>query len=247
MRWPPLFGILLVLTLVPVFISLGHWQWQKGERKAQAQALRDTRGADVAVEMPTALFDPASDMATQLHFRPVTMRGHFLPARQFLVDNRVHRERVGFHVVTPFQIDSGASKNPLVVLVDRGWIPAGVSRSDTPVIHTPEGVITLRGIAVLPPNRFFSLSAVGMAPDWEGAPLPVWQRLDRKAFAEITRLPTQGVIVQLDASSPAGFVREWPRPDERIERHYSYALQWYGFAAATVGIWLFLLFRRWRP
>jgi hypothetical protein len=35
-------------------------------------------------------------------------------------------------------------------------------------------------------------------------------------------------------------VRDWPRPDDRKERHLSYALQWYGFAASAVLIWLAL-------
>ena len=43
---------------------------------------------------------------------------------------------------------------------------------------------------------------------------------------------------------PAGFVRDWPRPDDRKERHLSYALQWYGFAASAVLIWLALAWRR---
>jgi len=236
MRWP----LLLVLVLVPLFASLGQWQWQKGERKAQAQMLRDTRGADAAVEMPTALLDPAGETAAELHFRPVVMRGHFLPERQFLLDNRVHRERAGFHVITPFQL----SGSKTVVLVNRGWVPGGTTHQELPTIATPEGLLNLSGIATRPPSRFFSLSRFGNTPDWQHSALPVWQLLDYKAFASQSRLPTQAMIVQLDPAAPGGFVREWARPDERIERHYSYALQWFGFAIATVGIWLFVVFRR---
>jgi len=50
--------------------------------------------------------------------------------------------------------------------------------------------------------------------------------------------------VQLDPGAPGGYVREWPRPDERAERHRSYALQWFGFALASVAIWGYFLVRR---
>ena len=243
MHRPPWLGLLLVLLLVPVFVALGQWQWQKGERKAAAQNLRDTRGADAAVELPTALLDPSSELAAQLHYRPVRLRGQFVPEQQFLLDNRVHRERAGFHVITPFRL----ANSSVVVLVNRGWVPVGASHTELPAIATPAGFLDLTGIAVLPPSRFFSLSATGNTPDWKSAALPVWQWLDQKAFATLSGLPTQGLIVQLDATAAAGFVREWPRPDERIERHYSYALQWFGFAIAAIAIGLYFVFRRARP
>jgi surfeit locus 1 family protein len=56
----------------------------------------------------------------------------------------------------------------------------------------------------------------------------------------------QPLVIRLDADQPDGYLRAWPRPDERIERHRSYALQWFGFAASTVGIWAWTGFRR-RP
>ena len=60
--------------------------------------------------------------------------------------------------------------------------------------------------------------------------------------------PLQPVVVQLDpASAAGGFARAWPRPDERLEKHLSYALQWWGFALATVAIWIAVNLRRSPP
>ena len=50
--------------------------------------------------------------------------------------------------------------------------------------------------------------------------------------------------MQLDPDAASGFVRDWPRPDERAERHRSYALQWFGFAASSLGIWAYFLIRK---
>ena len=41
-----------------------------------------------------------------------------------------------------------------------------------------------------------------------------------------------------------GLLREWPRPDAGIERHESYALQWYSLAALAVILAAVLSFRR---
>lgn len=238
---PLVAGFIALLVLLPLFVSLGQWQWQKGERKAAAQALRDARGGDAALSLPPVA--GGSGTSEALQFRRLALNGRFLPERQFLLDNQVQRQRAGFHVLTPFRPDGGDA----VVLVNRGWLPAGANHRDLPTIDTPTGTLHLSGVAVLPPRRFFSLAATGNNPDWQGGTLPVWQTLDLDAFARQSGLAVHGLILQLDAAAPAGFERQWPRPDERIERHYSYALQWYGFALAALGIWLFFLARKlWR-
>lgn len=238
---PLVAGFIALLVLLPLFVALGQWQWQKGERQAAEQALRDVRGSDAALSLPPVAGGSGSAEAWQ--FRRLEMSGRFLPERQFLLDNQVHRQRAGFHALTPFRPDGSDA----VVLVDRGWLPAGATHSELPAIATPTGALHLSGVAVLPPRRFFSLAATGNHPDWQSGALPVWQALDLDAFARQSGLAVHGLILQLDAAAPAGFEREWPRPDARIERHYSYALQWYGFALAALGIWLFFLARKlWR-
>jgi surfeit locus 1 family protein len=242
-RWlrSPLFaGFLALLVLLPLFISLGQWQWQKGEDKAARQALRDVRGVDAAQILPPHALDHAA--AATWQFRRLALTGQFLPQRQFLLDNRVSRQRAGFHVLTPFRPTGSAA----VVLVNRGWLPAGADHRALPAVATPDGELSLSGVAVLPPRRFFSLSASGNNPGWPGGAVPVWQTLDLDAFAAQSGLAAHRLIVQLDPRAPAGFEREWPRPDERIERHYSYALQWFGFALTALAIWLFFLVRELR-
>ena len=88
-------------------------------------------------------------------------------------------------------------------------------------------------------QRFFNLAAQP-ADGLE----PVWQNLDLARFREVLPNPLQPVVIQLDAAAPGGYLREWPRPDERADRHRSYALQWFGFAVASLGIWVYFLWRR---
>ncbi|WP_265946937.1 SURF1 family protein [Dechloromonas sp. A34] len=223
-------GGLLLALLLPAFISLGLWQWRKAEAKTQLQSELDTRSQDAAIAMPTTPVD-----GEVLRYRRVILRGTFDAGRQVLLDNQVHQERAGYHVITPLRI---AGSN-LHVLVNRGWLPAPADHQVVPVAEVPAGEVELSGIAVLPAKRFFNLAAQPTS-GWA----PVWQNLDLERFRQSVAYPLQPVIVQLDAASPGGYVRQWRRLDERADRHRSYALQWFGFAATSLGIWGYFLVRR---
>lgn len=223
-------GGLLQLLLIPAFIALGLWQWNKAESKTALQAALDTRSQEAVIAMPTT---PA-DVDTLRH-RRVVVRGHYDAGKQVLIDNRLHREQAGYHVVTPLRL----AGSDMHVLVNRGWLPAPADHSRLPEAAVPVGEVALTGIAVLPASRFFTLAA---QPDSGWA--PVWQNLDLERFRSALPYPLQPLIVQLDPQAPGGFVRDWPRPDERADRHRSYALQWFGFAIASLGIWGYFLVRR---
>jgi len=226
-------GGALVALLVPLFVSLGQWQWHKAEAKHARQALLDRRAAEAPVQIGPTAVD-----AESLRYRHVTVRGHYEPARQILIDNRVHRERAGYHVVTPLRIEGSDMR----VLVNRGWIPAAAEHRQVPRVDTPDERVELLATAIVPGTRFFVLAAEPAATGWQ----TVWQNLDLDRYRQTPGFPVQPVVLELDPASPGGgFVRDWPRPDARIERHIGYAWQWFGFAAATLGIWLFFLLRPW--
>lgn len=230
-------GGLLVAVLLPLFVSLGNWQWQKAEVKRERQALLDAR----AGEPPVLLSGTPVDAAT-MRYRRVVVRGRFDAGHQILIDNRVHRDEAGYQVVTPLVIEGSG----LRVLVDRGWVRAGASRALLPAVETPEESVELVATAVVPGSRFFTLGEQAQRIDWADAAARVWPNLDLARYRQAVDFPLQPVILQLAPESPAGFVREWARPDERFERHLSYAWQWYGFALATLAIWAYYLLRLWR-
>lgn len=230
-------GGLLVAVLVPLFVSLGNWQWEKAAAKESRQKLFAARAAEPPMRLAATPVD-----AETMRYRRVTVRGTFLPQRQILIDNRVHHGQAGYQVVTPLRIDGdgdGGAASGLHVLVNRGWIAAGPDRATLPEVPTPKGPVELLATAVVPGTRFFTLGERVAGAGWQ----TVWQNLDVARYRARVEFPLQPIVLELDPASPAGFVRDWPRPDERIERHVGYAMQWYGFAAASVGIWLFFLLR----
>lgn len=226
---PRLLPTLAMLLVLPLFVSLGLWQFNKARAKAALQAELDQRSQGGVVQLAPPFAD-----AELLRFRHVAVRGRFEPERQIFLDNRIHREQAGYHVLTPLRIDGSETR----VLVNRGWIPAEANHRQVPTVATPTTPIELEGIVVLPPRRVFRLAPE--APGWHA----LWQNLDLEAYGAAAGFAPLPLVIQLDAASPAGFAREWPRPDERMEKHLSYALQWAGFAIALVGFWLVASLRR---
>ena len=214
---PKLIPTLATLAAIPLLVSFGNWQANKANQKQALQDTYDARTTQSAVQIPRVLLN-----SEEYRYRKVAVRGHFETANQILLDNRVHDEQAGYHVITPFRIEN----SELYVLVNRGWVPLGSDRSVLPEINTPKEIIEITGVAVLPPSKIYELKQPEVTSGWQ----VVWQNMDIKRYREAVSFQMQPIIIQMDEGSPAGFVRVWQRPDDRIQTHRGYAFQWYGMA-----------------
>src|SRR5262249_44832297 len=151
-------------------------------------------------------------------FRRASVRGDYVDRYTVLLDNKVHHGVVGYEVVSPLRIAGG----DMHVLVDRGWVAAGRTRSKLPRAAAPAGEERMEGILVVPSGRFFELAPE--AP--QGA---VWQNLALERYRAWSGLALQPVVIEQTSDAGDGLVREWDRPDAGIARHRSYALQWFSF------------------
>jgi surfeit locus 1 family protein len=228
---PPLWRRILpgvaTLVAVVVFVSAGNWQrGRMGQKDAWGAQLAAAEAAPVA-----AL--PAGDVDwSAWRFRRVEAAGTFDAARQFLLDNKVHHGRVGFHVVTPLRTEDGRA-----ILVNRGWVPAGRTRADVPDVAVPSGRVVVHGRLNLPPQGYVELERT--TPE-----RGVWQNLDPARFAAATGLPVLPVVLEATQGAGEGLARDWPRPDTGSDKHRIYMMQWYAFAAMAAGLWLWFTFLR---
>ena len=103
-------------------------------------------------------------------------------------------------------------------------------------MRTPSGELTVVGIAL---ERLPHALQPGAAPTGK-----LRQNLDIGAFAAETRLRLQPLVIEQHSDTGDGLAREWPRPDFGIERHESYALQWYLFAGLAIVLLAVLSIRR---
>jgi surfeit locus 1 family protein len=217
---------LVALCAVAVFVAAGNWQRGRMHQKEALGAALDAARAAPVVPFPAA----ASDWSAW-RFRGVEARGTFDAARQFLVDNKVHRGRAGYHVVTPLRLAGGGA-----VLVDRGWVAAGATRLDVPVVPVPEGEVVVRGRINIPAADYVEL--VRSAPE-----RGVWQNLDPARFTQATGLAVPPVVIEAIGGAGDGLAREQPRPDSGANKHRMYMLQWYAFAVLVAGLWAWFTWR----
>ena len=214
---------------------LGIWQW---DRAAQKEALQ--RALDTRAELPAvgaAELAAASSDGTDLLYRRVGLRGHWLTERTVYLENRQMNGRPGFFVVTPLLWPGGA------VLVQRGWVARDNDlRTRLPALVTPPGEVEVAGRIAPPPSRLYEFSGAT-----SGA---IRQNLDIESYSReigLALLPVS--VLQADGAPDDGLLRHWPPPAVDTHKHYGYAFQWWAFSALITGlyVWFQLIRPRFDP
>jgi surfeit locus 1 family protein len=225
----------LALTAVLLFVQLGRWQWHRAAEKTA-----------LAAAFAAGMSAPAMALGTRAtaslpRYAQVIVRGRYDPERQFLLDNMIEGGQAGYEVLTPLRLDDGRW-----LLVNRGWVALPGGRRDRLpdlAIAEPDAV-QLRGrLDLLPVTGL----AAGQAPPARDASWP-----KRTSFPTAEQLGAAlGVRVEarqllLGADERCGFRREWRSASAGLgpERHLGYAVQWWGFAALTVFLYLLLNLER---
>ena len=228
--WPM---TLLTVAAVAAFMSLGHWQWSKGNlREHQAEAF--AHGSEAAQPLGARLMEEVP------RFQRIRVKGKLDPAHQVLLDNRSNGGRPGYEVLTPLYRDAAEQD---LILVNRGWVPFSGFREKLPDVSFAGNVeVEVTGrVDDLPVEGLASGHA---APD-EKAPWPkVTSYPTPMELAQVLRRPVESRILLLDAGEPNGYVRDWQPPGMTADRHWSYGVQWYAFAVLAIALWVILGFRR---
>ncbi|MET9443232.1 SURF1 family protein [Streptomyces sp. NPDC006610] len=227
---------LVVLALVPTMIELGFWQLHRHQhRVALNQVIADSLAADpVPVESLTA---PGAEVKDADLYRRVTGAGRFDPAREVVVRRRTNADdKVGFHVLTPFVLRDGK-----VLLVNRGWVPAGPTQTAFPEVPAPpRGEITVTGRLMR--DQTTAESGIKDLQD-----MPDRQVMLISSEQQQERLGRQvlGGYVELTSPLPKGAGPEpIPAPDhDAIGNHLAYAIQWWLFSAGVPVGWVILVRR----
>lgn len=215
---------MVALALFILFVNLGLWQLRRLEGRQLDNLVSAERATAPAVGLELALAAAGTNVET-LENRHVIAAGTFDASREVLIRSQVESGQAGFHVVTPFRLDSGA-----VVLVNRGWIPLDMSA--VPVLASPPtGLVDIKAVVRL--NEF----RPGVSP---GFP-PIYNRVDIDAIGGGEALP---VYLVLGGDRNHRLPIPLLPPDFSSEgNHLLYAIQWFGFALIGLVGYLFLLRR----
>jgi surfeit locus 1 family protein len=226
-------GIAALAALVCV--RLGVWQLSRlAERRARNRAVAARFTAP-----PAAYRALPADTAAR-HYRRVLIAGRPDYAREFVLANRTRDGSPGVHIVTPVRVAPAAGGPPgdTLLLVNRGWIYSGDgTRID--LARWREGdSIAVTGYVELPSRRS-GPARLGDAQARAERGYPAYRFLDAAVVAGDVGAPvTRDYVV---AEAPPG---EAEPPQDRPVRvpppaldegpHWSYAVQWFSFAAVAL-------------
>jgi surfeit locus 1 family protein len=234
---PSFIGTLLTLICIPLFIKFGLWQYNKAQQKQEIQVAYNQAKLDQALDFPLDILDLKQINIDDWNYKKVTVTGEYDTKYQFLLDNKVEANRVGYHVITPLRIHQTSQ----YVLVNRGWIQGKDTHTELPEFDTPAGSQTVAGQIWVPSTKIFTLEDKTATPlngqSWQ----MVWQNMDMERYKRSVPIAVSPFMIKLDQTSTAGgFVRNWEVPVARIATHIGYAYQWFGFALAALLIYLYM-------
>jgi surfeit locus 1 family protein len=212
---PPVWAVALSIAGCAAGISLGNWQ---SGRAAEKRALA----------------------AAQV---PLKLRGELLAQHTVYLQNRPHHGKPGYYVVQPLRQADGRN-----VLVLRGWSAVNA------LPPTPRGDVILEGVRRQGLPRVLEVGTpdAGTAAGAGRAAGNVRQNMTLDEYAAWSGLALEpyvieqrsGLVVTRPPAPPDSLARDWPRADAGVEKHESYALQWYSLAALSLVLFFVLNFKR---
>ncbi|GLU47247.1 SURF1-like protein [Nocardiopsis ansamitocini] len=225
----------LVLLVIPSFIVLGQWQYDRSVLKSEAVALQEANlsAAPVPVE---ELAQVGAGLPREDRWRSVTATGTFDSEHELLVRNRDGARGVGLYVVTPLVTSEGTG-----LLVNRGWVPQPPTSTEQPEVPAPPaGEVTVTGrlqFSETPENTGIRVR--------DGLPEGQIMLIDVDAIAGTVPYPLYGGFAELTDQEPVSdpAPERVPVPEVDTGMNFSYAVQWWVFSLIAVVGWVFLVRR----
>ena len=232
MRRIVLFGTTLGVGLAA--LALGLWQLSRHSERAELNRL-----AILGRGLPPLTWDSTGPQPLAPNRRALLL-GTLDQPREFLLRNRLVAGVPAVLVITPLRL--GGSDT--AVLVNRGYVPA------------PDAVNPTRETWAEPESGAFHGVLLPVPDRGDGAPVTSrgresWHALDLAAMRARLPYPLSGLylVAEPDSGSVAHTIRGTVHPF-RSELppmdggpHLSYALQWFGIAAAVMAFGIFFILR----
>jgi len=227
---PGRFMTIFVLIFLPITLSLGVWQLNRGEEKH-----RFIEQMAIATSSNIQTFQPQTQYSVG---QTVSMCVEW-SGQQWFFDNRTYEGRVGYDLYLPVRVC--ASQTP--VLLRLGWIEGTRSRSQLPSVPNltdwQSPVDITAQVRPSPGIPMLSAPAEAISDD-------VW-RVQSMADLPVSDWQQGVLVAQLLTPESSVLVDQWDPVAVPPERHLAYAIQWFGLASVLVIGFGFWGFQRGRP
>jgi len=231
-RWIRLVVIAIVVALACV--ALGRWQWTRHvARSAEVARIESNYAAD-PIPLSDVLTAPDAALPDDAEWRPVEAAGTYANDGSVVLRARPVEGTPAVHVLAPLVVTM-ADGARAVLIVDRGWLPAGSEEVAGGIPDPPEGQVRVEArmrppeepsSRVGPPGQVYAIDPPAVLAA-SGAP------------ADVTSLPVLEAYAVLVSEDPPAAVSPvtLPAPGTGLGSNLSYAFQWWVFAlGALVGV-----------
>ena len=225
-----------VVAAITLMVNLGLWQYDRYHERVDFNEIVSSRIISQPKDLTEFLGDLRDDKltASDLEWLNVSVSGTYLDEQSLLAVNRSQEGISGVDPLTPLSIDSGSTKQ--VVLVNRGFIS---QRTDTP--KAPTGTVNIIARVRLSESRRF-----GELSDPTTGVLDEIINIDLKRLsAQIENLNTEVYLEVLDSQpQDSPVLARIADPVLSTGSHLSYTAQWFIFSLFVAAGWIIVVRRK---
>lgn len=219
---------LAYFCLLTLLVMLGFWQLDRANQKSEFLKIEEQKSVANVIDL--SLIN--SDDSDSLRYRKVLVEGDYDSDHQFLIDNQISEGKAGYFILTPFLL-KGENK---AVLVNRGWLPAGLDRSTLPELEITTKPNSITG-------RINNFPSVGIKLAGAEIPTDSWpsvvQVVNSDVLAKKLGYKLFNFQIELSKEMPDGYKREWHASTVMLpEQHIAYATQWFLLALTLTIIFI---------
>jgi len=213
-------SVLLFMSLFILCIQLGFWQLRRAEYKRLLQQDYHQRQT---MTTPLQVKDLTNYPLHDLAYYRLAVSGYYDNAHTFLWETRYQKHRPGYDIISALKVPG----DERYVLVDRGWLPYTINRTNTPSVSPIKQQQQLVGMIYQPKKTSFRLGKAEIQKQWP-------HRISSLDFAAIEKAlghPVYPFLLMLKDFEPL---------QVQPQKHTAYAVQWFGLAAVImIGSWFF--------
>ncbi len=214
-----------VLFFLPVTLTLGFWQLNRAEEKnslLNAMAQTDQRITVIA----------SDDLTQFTNFQKVSLEGGFISDSIWLHDNKTWQGKAGVDVIAPIRFGNKW------LLVNLGWL-RWADRATLPKVNLTSQPLRLQGRLVYPTQDAFVLAE----DEWQATSPRLIQRIDMASMAAHVGTEIWPQMLYLDAASEGVLQSHWQPINMGPEKHYGYAVQWFGLALVLFVLYSYRMYQ----
>ena len=235
-----LLSIIIFLSCISLFISLGFWQLDRASEKENIVKIFKERQLSPVSELKFF----SKDSLEKKYYKNYKIRGRYIN-KTFLIDNKIKDKQLGFNVITPFKLSSSGE----IIIVDRGWISMIGERKDIDKNfnfldnqNLENSVQEINGY-IYPREKSYTIGEISSNKSWPRL-LQAINFDEIKNSIEDNDMFISGVVFRLNSDNKFGFNREWKIVFMDSNKHIGYAFQWFSMAAALVILTIFYFLRK---